>query len=543
MIRTFLAALLALAIAAPSAMAQQAVPQMGIDKTGSCRTLSIYDATKPGADKMVPLFCIDTATNKVRLPSTAIAPVAELGFWTDTGDGANIVRLRDRVFVGDAADIIGGKTAPASGQKTWVGNAPSGYMTYLETRSQMPVFSTIGAVAMVGASRSSDNLQAGELNTIGQVGFALNDNANNADKKSAWAFYGHAAQTQANKFTAAMELDTANLVSDVPIGPYSMAAAGASATGWFGVGGEIAQGLVASGDTATPKGVSAAIGIINSAPSAAGNRYLKGIVFQSNALSGADGTTGTGIAMEMAKGHEIAWKFSSGANAYGGKIRSDNASAAQQSRLVFGGTGLQVRGVSNDLVTETTLFRVAAPQLSAGQSTNNLYVAGQAWAGGIGDLVLGAEGAAADIQVNLRGKGTGAVNIQDGSGNNKIAVSTAGVSISGVTALVGPAVDRLFPSIQYATPSSGDTVAIAASGANRVKLVLRHSATIGSATISFPVCDHDGQSVELRSRSAITSTTLVAAGGYTISGAANLEAADHAAWECVVADSAWYRAE
>lgn len=54
----------ALLLAAPAwGQAGQVVPQLGIDAAGSCRKLSVYDATKPGADKMVPIGCVDTATH------------------------------------------------------------------------------------------------------------------------------------------------------------------------------------------------------------------------------------------------------------------------------------------------------------------------------------------------------------------------------------------------------------------------------------------------------------------------------------------------
>lgn len=351
------------------------------------------------------------------------------GFWTN--QGASVAKVPNRVFLGGAADIPGMKAPASSADKTWVGNAPGGYMTYFETRSQMPVFSTNGGIAAATASRSSDNDRPGELATIATAAFAFNDNANASDKKSAWAYYGHAAQTHPNKFTTSIELDTANLVSDVPIDPYSMEATGASATAWFGVGGEIAQGLRDQGDTTSQKAVSVGLGFVNTCGEAAGNRYLKGIVFQASAIAGTDGITGTGTAIEFARGHELVWKYSAGVNAIAGKIRGEHAAGANQTRLVFAANGLQVRGVQSDLTTETTLFRVASPTLSSGQQANNLFFGGQAWASGTGALIVGAEGAATDISISLRSKGAGSVGLGDATGASKIAAGSSGIAFFG----------------------------------------------------------------------------------------------------------------
>lgn len=92
MIRSLIA-LAVLAFATPAAIAQQAVPQLGIDKTGSCRTVSIYDATKAGADKMVPMLCIDSSTHVAKQPGAVITGGSITGITdlavADGGTGAS----------------------------------------------------------------------------------------------------------------------------------------------------------------------------------------------------------------------------------------------------------------------------------------------------------------------------------------------------------------------------------------------------------------------------------------------------------------------
>ncbi|MAN10931.1 MAG: hypothetical protein CMN63_00675 [Sphingobium sp.] len=126
MIRTFLAALLALAIAAPSATAQQAVPQMGIDKTGSCRTLSIYDATKPGADKMVPLLCVDTTTHQVQIPSSRITGLGTAAT-ANTGTSGTAIPLLSgsNSWAGSQTFLTTTNLSPASGAAISFINAPA----------------------------------------------------------------------------------------------------------------------------------------------------------------------------------------------------------------------------------------------------------------------------------------------------------------------------------------------------------------------------------------------------------------------------------
>lgn len=68
------AAAFALAAAPAAAQSAQVLPQLGLDAAGGCRTLSVYDATKPGADKMVPIGCIDGASHAFDAGAAVVTP-------------------------------------------------------------------------------------------------------------------------------------------------------------------------------------------------------------------------------------------------------------------------------------------------------------------------------------------------------------------------------------------------------------------------------------------------------------------------------------
>lgn len=347
------------------------------------------------SDRAKGLALIGTGQFGLSLPLQA-SPV-ERGFWNDIGSGANIWKARDRYLFGDAVDQDGNKSPTI---RTWVGVSANGFMTYFDSRSQMASFSSIGAVGAAFASRSSDNVLTGELNTIGAASFVDNNNTNAADKKSSYGFYAHAVQTEANQFTTCMEVDIANRKATVVATPYSMGATGTTAAHWIGTGGETAQ----SGLSVNPASV--AIGIISSgtrnAIAGTGSLFDKGIVFQADALSGCDGTTGTATAVEMARGHRINWLTPT--NGYGAHVRSDNTSTANATSLVFANGGFVVKGLKPDLVTEQNLFAITPVPAAVN------YFQSEASAAGI-PVILRATGTDTNIDLGLFTKGTGVLRL------------------------------------------------------------------------------------------------------------------------------------
>lgn len=138
MTKSLIATLLALCLATSApALAQQSIPQLGIDKSGSCRNFSIYDPTKPGSDKMVPIACINTTTHAIELP---VARVTGLGTAATAtiGTSGGTVPLLSGANVWSAAQIFSTTVnlTPASGAAIFYVNAPaSGQTAYLGFRT------------------------------------------------------------------------------------------------------------------------------------------------------------------------------------------------------------------------------------------------------------------------------------------------------------------------------------------------------------------------------------------------------------------------
>lgn len=321
----------------------------------------------------------------------------EKGFWNNIGSGANIWKARDRYLFGDAVDQDGNKTPT---ERTWVGQSANGFMTYFDSRTQVASFSSIGAVAAAFASRSSDNVQIGERNTIGAGSFVDNNNANADDKKSVWSFYGHAVHSNDNHFTCCMEVDIANRQPTVTTTPYSMGSDGTTAGHWIGTGGETSQ----SGQSVNP--ASLAIGIVSTgtrdAIAGTGALFDKGIVFQSNALTGCDGATGIATAIEMARGHKINWLTPT--NGYAAQVRSENAITANATSIVFANGGMTVRGLKPDLVTEQNLFAVAAAPSAVNYFQAEASIAGS-------PVLMRATGTDTNIDMALFPKGSGVLRL------------------------------------------------------------------------------------------------------------------------------------
>lgn len=342
--------------------------------------------------------------------------------WFYTSNGARINRVADRLLVGAAACAQDGEQG--SVDRSWLGESAGGVNKYMDTTSVMEVLTVPGSnVALAAGARSSDYSSSDGVFAI--TAHAQNDRV--GAESNAWAIYASAARRDNDwsKYTAGVEVDVTSTVSGPRASAYNVVPYGVTIGYSCAAGGETALRSPGadSGLTVFPSTVGIAFFTAGTGPNEAdpiggtGAIWDKGIVFQQNALVGTDGTNGTfGIAMELAAKHALVWANDVGDTAIGGMIRSDNTSGQSiyQSRLIFGTSRLQIKGVQADLVTEVTNFEVAANPGTPGDVVNHLVAVPNS-AGNPPQLEV--DGPAADIDLQLVVKGTGCLWMGSGGVN------------------------------------------------------------------------------------------------------------------------------
>jgi len=343
------------------------------------------------------------------------------GLWTDwTGvpgetEAGRLRYVRDRLLVGEAAKYDGlhwHNTIPAtvSGDGTldggvagvsFVTNRFKGAFQYLEHYNQMASIAARGGIGATFATQSSDNTVDGAPIAIASL--AINNKA--AFAQGAWSYYGVAIRdTVATTGVGAtgMELHVSNMINDTPQydGYMSSAPTGYTPCLLLSQGGEHTQ---ASAGNLTDYDVSLAINI-GRFKGVNGGAFLKGIVFHKSSLSGCDGSTGVGIAMDMAKGHQIQWRYATGDAGITSVIRCDAASHYNSPRINFSTQNFAIKQLrTND--TETNAFMVLLPDISDGSDVNGLYVNCSKTGAGLSELK--AHGVDTNVDIGLTPKGSG----------------------------------------------------------------------------------------------------------------------------------------
>lgn len=241
------------------------------------------------------------------------------------------VSLGSGVFGGAAKLAMRGGGA----NRTYVGLAAGGTMTYFDQDSTFAGYTTTGQIGIVGASQSMDHPAGNNGTAIGVAAFCNNNNPTYTD--FCWGLYSTVIRSplSVGGSTMGLEEDVANQAGLIPIGSYFAAPAGVNAGLWLASGGESASaGITLFSDSAAEVIVSN------------GANHNKGIVFQAGAIDNQ--SWGTPDAIELGKTMEIDWTYD-GSGQRGSFIRSDETTTGPG--LVFSTSGLSFVTQSG-----TTLF-------------------------------------------------------------------------------------------------------------------------------------------------------------------------------------------
>lgn len=259
-------------------------------------------------------------------------------------------------------------------EPTWV----EGIRPFSTSISYASSLSPRGKIGFLAASRSSDNPHAADMGCIALETITSNDNT--AYVQFAWGIYNEITRSAGAGTSHAQENDIINFGTSVATGPYSLTEAGITSSLW----------LASGGDHPSTTDASVAIAILSNSA-----KFLKGIVFAANALTGSDGSTGTAIAIDMAKGHTIEWKSSNSQTAF---IRSNSTNTTTRTGIVFVNGGVQVTNQG-----EYPVLSIVNTVSSANYFTLTSTVAGTGPS-------LSASGSDTDISVRFTPKGAGVVD-------------------------------------------------------------------------------------------------------------------------------------
>ncbi len=319
---------------------------------------------------------------------------AREAFWSDIDSSTpQIMRLSGRLMVGNAIGTL------ASRAGTYFNFCPTAaYCANWAPRdSQLAVMSQNGTIAITGMSRSSMNIDVPvSASSIGVAGYSICDNGTAG--RNCWASYLDVQLDAAadGRWAVGGESALKNKAGDYTSTPYD------NQPGVFGhrynIGGDSTYGGA---------GVNPINAVIEMVRVGAGNAGYanKGIVFGCNMLTGMalDCTTGTGTAIDMAKGHQLRWAWGAQTGAI---IRSDVNNTDVDQHLIFGNDKTEFRGPGG--VSNT--FRI---QHVAGTTPVNHLTAYDAATGFAARLA--AEGTDTDIKLAFVPKGAGTIRFGSGA--------------------------------------------------------------------------------------------------------------------------------
>jgi hypothetical protein len=400
--------------------------------------------------------------------------------------GGKVNRVRDRLFVGPAALNDGTNTAVQADWLTTYQLAKGRTYGYVQTSQFSALNDSPGLDALTTAVFGAQT--AGRPSSGSQVIAATGMGVNNANTgqaaNAAWGAYLEAFRdttADGNGGAYGLEIDTMNFTSSTPVtDPYAQANDQT-------IGIQLASG---GGFPGTLYGTTAGINFQNN-----NAKFDIGVVFGSTSLTGSDGTSGTGIALALAKGHSFQW--------YGpGSVKT--SSIAAYGTTTAAGVKQQF---SDNLVQWLNASTVPLLNVAGAASAVN-YVQTSNAATGVAPT-LAALGSDTNIQLALSGKGTGGVVLK-GTGTNDNAAAgsvgeygqqtATGVSLTtgtpaNVTSVPLAAGDYEVWGVATFVPAAGTSPTLLQYGTNTVSATLGGLGTLGFLNLAFPAGQPQGQVV------------------------------------------------
>lgn len=339
-------------------------PQARVDASGTIRATNT--STLSSGTGVEILYSTGSALGKVQVYDRSGAAFKDLHV-----DGLT-VRMAANGTEQGRVDTTGFKAYRTT--HTWptvVGNGAHWALLSSYVRAVSPG----GLIGVTGCSRASDNTGP-NISTIGVAGFVINDDAS----QNSWGLYSD-IQHETGNASFGLEVAAKNKGANRTSTSYVRGTPGVCGL-WLAGGGDDAYGGAPTNPSNT------AVYVVKNK-----HTWNKGIVFEHIALTGSDGTTGTAIAIEMAKGHTINWRGPS--NIQAALIRSDVSTTGQDVGILFQNNTISIHGTTGITIANFTHQSSAVNYLGFTNSAT-----GSA-------LQISAQGSDSNIDLELTGKGSG----------------------------------------------------------------------------------------------------------------------------------------
>lgn len=415
-------------------MANKNITQLTPQAGSADPTSLLYTVTGGNTDKSLPLSVLfnaptftGTVTFSGSILGTSSGSITLPGNNSFYAPSAIITRLRDRLFVSDA--VLNNGTQVAS-QPDWLttfqlATGRTGGFIQLANMAVLNGSDPQNQNTMVVANRSSTNTLSG--GGIGAIIMGINNNTSVTG--SSYATYMEAYRmTGVSGGVTGLEIDTYNSSGNVTIHPYAQNVAQTIAL-------QLAAGAELAAGGQFP--AQAAINIQNNNAT-----FDKGIMFGSNAITGADGTTGTATAIAFGKGHTIQW-YGAGGVTTSSLLCTGTTTAARIQQLL-----------SDNLVSFSNASgKVILQALGVASGVNGVQVLGAATGQAPAVQAIGDD---TNILLSVTGKGTGGVRIQGVTDGSVAAAGYVGETMSATFSAVNITTSNVAQSLASITLTPGD---------------------------------------------------------------------------------------